>query len=109
MDEAQVNVPQASHQRWLDVHGQAAMMEGWSVFECSGSANGQWQIQRLDDASDVPGAQQLERDEDAWSLVLQGKGEHHAAALRFLKNINPMEHDAIAEFGRRHEAGQPSS
>lgn len=90
---------------WSDVNDTAAMQEGWSIFSSKGSANGPWQVQAFDDASDVPGAPQLDTDEDAWKLVLQGKEAHHAAALAFIKAHNPIEYEAIMEFAEKEEIG----
>lgn len=65
------------------------------MFLCLGSENGDWQLQRLDCASDVPGAPQLESDAEAWLLVKEGTLPHHAAALAFLKAHNPAEHALV--------------
>ncbi len=91
---------------WSDAHAAAAVIEGWNILGCSGSANGPWQIQRLDDASDIPGAPQLEADEDAWRLVLSGGKEHHGAALSFIEAHNPLEYAAIMAFGAKSVAPQ---
>lgn len=92
---------EGSYSAWLERYGDAAAMEGWSLFECFGSENGDWQLQRLDDASDVPGGPQLAGDDDAWRVVLQGTGDHHAAALGFLMEHNPKEYEALLTFQKK--------
>lgn len=75
-----------------------AVDEGWSIFECFGSENGRWQLQKLDDAG------KFNTDIDAWRLVLDyadAGSEYHQQALQFLKDNNPMEYDCIIDTIRR--------
>lgn len=88
---------------WSAKNSVAAQGEGWTIFQSQGSEGGPWQIQKLDDASDVPGAPQLEEDKDAWRLVLQGRGAHHAAALTFIKAHNEAEYENIMVFAEQEE------
>lgn len=65
------------------------------MFYAQGSANGPWQIQHYDDASDVPGAVQLEGDQAAWNIVLAGTESHHEAARQFVRAHCPQEWAAM--------------
>lgn len=103
MSPALPQAPEDMTPAWSRTHFAAASLEGWGVFECVGSANGPWQIQRLDDASDVPGAPQLDDDEAAWRRVLQGGQPHHVAALAFLRAHNPIEYESVMVFAEREE------
>lgn len=81
--------PETMAPPWTSAHAGAALKEGWIISECFGSAYGPWQVQRRDDASEVPGTPQLENDEIAWDIVLAGSADHHAAARAFMKAHNP--------------------
>lgn len=98
-----IQEPSAMAPAWSHEHAGAALREGWDIFECEGSANGPWQVQHLDDASDVPGAPQLESDGDAWRVLLTGNQPHHAAALDFIKAHCPEEYERLMEFAEREE------
>lgn len=77
----------------------AAIKEGWDIFECFGSANGDWQIQRLDtpeDAEEFVGEVPPKiSDREAWSKVMNGTDEHHVTAREFIQTANPMEYEAM--------------
>jgi len=75
---------------WSAAHAAAAMQEGWNLFECFGSEYGRWQVQRLDDATDIGGAPKLTNDAAAWDAVLSGTGNHHAAAQTFVEAHSAM-------------------
>lgn len=96
-DEAPVfgSDPSTMDPPWTNEHQDAAQHEGWIISECFGSAYGPWQLQRLDDASDVPGATQLRYDASAWDIVLKGTGSHHKAALAFIQAHNPMDYKEL--------------
>lgn len=79
------------HPSWSDDHRAAAQREGWDIFDTSGSENGPWQIQHFDDASEVPGAAQLDTDDDALRMVMNGTSAHHEAARRFIQAHNEHE------------------
>ena len=66
-----------------------AETEGWSIFECWGSAHGKWQIQKLDAEAIISD------DSDAWSIVVNGKEPHHKSALDFIRFFNPNEYNRI--------------
>lgn len=84
---------------WSHAHSQAAIREGWDVFECSGSSNGAWQIQRIDSPEDVVGFDVeiplLLNDEAAWRIVCEGTAPHHIAAREFIRSENPAEFYAM--------------
>jgi hypothetical protein len=66
--------------------------EGWGIFDCEGSANGPWQLQK-EDIQDV-----FATDCDAWQHVVacaDAGSAYHLAALEFLLQHNPQEHSAI--------------
>ena len=80
---------------WSNEHCEAAQREGWDIFDTHGSDGGPWQIQRFDDASEVPGAPQLKDDESAWRIVIQGTAAHHEAARQFIRTHSPQEWASI--------------
>lgn len=91
--------PSAMTPGWSNAHDQAAAAEGWCISETSGSDNGRWQIQHFDDASDIgPGTPQLESDEQAWKIALEGALPHHKAAVQFIKAHSPEEYEALMVF-----------
>lgn len=87
---------------WIPEHSQAATREGWDIFECSGSSNGDWQIQRIDNPEDAEGSDfeipALPDDEAAWRIVCKGTAPHHVAAREFIRSANPKEFDAMQRF-----------
>lgn len=75
---------------WTHLDAAAANSEGWDVFDSSGSANGAWQIQRLDCPDDWPSPPEksIEEDGDAWTLVREGAAAGsplHVRALAFIR------------------------
>lgn len=76
---------------WSNEHCSAAQKEGWDIFDCGDSVHGPWQLQRIDDASDIEGGVQLKSDAEAWALVMNGSLPHHQAAKAFIKEHNPRE------------------
>lgn len=76
---------------WSNKNCEEAQREGWDIFSTCGSDGGPWQIQRFDDASEVPGAPQLKSDDAAWAIVLKGSKPHHEAARLFIRAHNPRE------------------
>lgn len=76
-----------------------ASAEGWGIFECGGSANGYWQLCRLDEEAIFPG------DDEAWAHVVAKVAEgsaYHRSALDYIRAHNPIE---WASFGIVH--GEP--
>lgn len=62
--------------------------EGWGVFECLGSENGDFQICRCDEEEVFP------TDDEAWAHVVARAHEgsaYHRAALDYIKKHNPIE------------------
>ena len=82
--------------RWHDHFSVAAHREGWCLSACHGSSFGPWQVQHLDCAgdfaADVP---QLDDDNHAWRIILEGRRPHHLAALAFVKKHNPKHYEEI--------------
>ncbi len=74
---------------WNDTDRQNAHAEGWDLFYSSGSADGPYQVQRLDEEA------LLNDDTCAWKLVKNGNKPHHAKALAILKQSNPQEYNRI--------------
>jgi hypothetical protein len=73
-----------------------ALTEGWSIFECWGSDNGPFQLQRVDED------EVFTRDDEAWAFVVGKAREgsaYHKAALDFLRANNPIE---IASMTKVH-------
>lgn len=91
---------------WSNEHCEAAQREGWDIFDTHGSDGGPWQIQRFDDASEVPGAPQLKDDESAWRIVIQGTAAHHEAARQFIRTHSPQE---WASMNQREVQGSVSN
>lgn len=88
---------------WSPAHDAAAAREGWNIWDSAGSANGRWQVQRIDDADAFEQATgfapvQLKSDDQAFHIVANGTAEHHAAARAFLKAHNAVEYDAVMAF-----------
>ena len=90
---------------WTNTDSAAACADGWNIFECFGSDNGPWQIQRLDEPSDWPEFHgrpyPFAEDADAWCHVWQKAEEGsalHQRALAFLGEHNPSEFDAIRRW-----------
>jgi hypothetical protein len=75
--------------------------EGWGIFECSGSANGIYQLCRSDEEAIFPD------DEAAWKHVVAKVAEgsaYHRSALDYIRANNAIE---WASFGNVH--GEPLS
>ncbi|MFK4131929.1 hypothetical protein ACI2KR_06495 [Pseudomonas luteola] len=92
---------QIIHVQWPSEHSNAAVREGWDIFESS-SENGPWQIQKIDDPSCyselVGKIPELADDEDAWDIIVKGTQPHHLAAKEFIKANNPIEWAAIQKW-----------
>lgn len=74
---------------WGADHCDAALAEGWSVFDCGGSEYGRWQVMKCDEPHDD--AAELGCDSEAWKLILEGTGAHHAAAIDLMCKVNVRE------------------
>ncbi|MFN3623980.1 MAG: hypothetical protein ACK4TP_07950 [Hyphomicrobium sp.] len=82
-----------------------AFDEGWGIFDCDGSENGPWQIQRIDNPEDMepppPYAEPVFLlDDHAWDFVRReaAKGSaYHKAALDFICEHNPQEYNLIMQ------------
>lgn len=87
-----------------------AIAEGWTIFECEGSAYGRWQIQRLDDPAEaargygIANVPDLVDDEAAMRIVALGTEPHHVAAREFLRLHSPQEYDALVSIALHEKA-----
>jgi hypothetical protein len=69
-----------------------AMTEGWSIFDCGDSANGRWQLQRVDEDK------VFQNDEAAWKFVAEkalAGSAYHRSAIEYLRAHSPVEYDSI--------------
>lgn len=69
--------------------------EGWGIFDCEGSENGPYQLQRFDEEAI------FEDDAQAWKFVAdkaKAGSEYHVSAFAYLKANNPIEYDSITKF-----------
>jgi hypothetical protein len=67
--------------------------EGWGIFDCDGSDNGRWQLQRVDEDEKFPS------DDEAWAHVVakaHAGSEYHHSALHWIEKNAPIEWRAIA-------------
>ncbi len=94
---------------WSQEHCEAAQREGWDIFDTDGSGGGAWQVQRLDDASEVRGALQLKADAVAWRIVVQGTAPHHEAARQFIQAHNPQEWAVLNQLNVPEVGGAPKA
>lgn len=74
---------------WTPEMKKLANDEGWGIFDCTGSAGGPWQLQKIDEDAIIPD------DEAAWRLVVNSNVPHHRAAVEFLRIHNPLEYNTI--------------
>ena len=81
---------------WTKQDSKLANLEGWDLYECFCSSDGDWQVQANDDANSKWDAK-LKDDTEAWELVANGNKEHHKKVLAFLKEHNPSEYDRIID------------
>jgi hypothetical protein len=75
-----------------------ATEEGWSIFDCAGSDNGRWQLQKCDDA------ETFRTDMEAWVFVRdmpEASSPYHTMAMLFLETHNPVEWRLINDWGRQ--------
>lgn len=82
-----------------DFDNGVAGAEGWGIFECGGSANGYYQLCRLDEEAIFAS------DDEAWKHVVAKVAEgsaYHRSALDYIRAHNPIE---WASFGNIH--GEP--
>jgi hypothetical protein len=76
----------------LEFDNTRAFGEGWGIFDCEGSANGPWQLQKIDEDFAFPS------DTEAWQFVSKQVASgslYHILAMRFLDVNNPTEFAAI--------------
>lgn len=81
----------------MDFDNAQAFNEGWGIFDCDGSLNGPWQLQKLDDGKEP--ASPFTDDTFAWRFVWDRASEgsaYHAAALDYIMEHNALEYAFIA-------------
>jgi len=66
-----------------------ASQEGWDLFYSLKSADGEWQVQCLDEKGILPD------DLAAWEIVRDGNLPHHRWVKSFLMQENPKEYQRI--------------
>lgn len=82
---------------WTHGDDAAAYAEGWGMWECSGSQDGPFQVQKFDMGDENgDGVPEWGDDADAWLIVGSGRMPHHRHAMDFLALANPHERDLIA-------------
>lgn len=85
---------------WSNEHRAAANNEGWDIWDTSGSESEPWQIQRFDESHENPGVQ-LDSDDDALRLVVNGSAPHHEAARLFIKAHSTQEWSVLERAMQR--------
>lgn len=99
--------PLGSHTpHWTADHSLEAMREGWDIYQVHSDAGPEWQVQQIDDHSQVQmrhgiEPRHLKDDSEAWELIYNGAGNHHAAARAFLEAHSTQEWAAIVKVGWR--------
>jgi hypothetical protein len=81
-----------NYANWTDADNAAADREGWNIFNTRGSASGNFQIQKDDEAG------KFATDPDAWIHVRRKAAEGselHKKALEIVKLENPTEYQDI--------------
>lgn len=88
---------------WTDDDAAQAKAEGWGIFECSGSEDGPWQLQKFDDPgqhSGAPSPYPFTADADVWAHVRTGETPLLRKALAFLAIHNPPEYHRVTTGNR---------
>jgi hypothetical protein len=81
----------------IDIINKLASMEGWSIYDCEGSVDGDWQIQ-ADFSKGI-----LKSDHAAHDYIKMRALEGsiiHAAALGIVSTLNPLE--ALVIFSKKY-------
>lgn len=95
--------PPALISLWTPHHQRIANREGWDIFECIGSSDGDWQICRIDSPDDFDQcdrSEPIESDQAAWALVAQGDNPTRSLALSIISKLNPPEYERIINAGK---------
>jgi hypothetical protein len=82
---------------FLEFDNDQAFREGWGIFECHGSDNGNWQLQKDDEYN------LFDSDPSAWIFVVASANsgsEYHKQALNFLELNNVYEYNTIIKHYR---------
>ena len=75
--------------KWTKDDSKLATLEGWDLYESTGSLDGNIQVQRNDDQAI------LTDDIQAWTIVNKGTRPHHLKAKSILKKENAKEYNRI--------------
>jgi hypothetical protein len=73
----------AAWDKWVSEHEPVATREGWVIRDRAGSWG--WQIESIDQSD--KGCTQLDDDDDAWRVVLEGQQPHHVTAREFMRRF----------------------
>ena len=96
------------------------MAEGWGIFDCDGSENGPFQVCTFDEPElwpeeeggweakygrpyPWPVVNGTAQDEKAWEFIqarLAEGSEFHERLIEHLREVNPMEAEAILSWGK---------
>lgn len=99
-----MNDPTDQEPTWLAEDHAAASREGWDLFECFGSDDGNLQLQRFDCPAEVhcaPDPYPFATDVDVWRHVLTRAATGsalHVKALAILRLENPAEAQRIEQM-----------
>lgn len=75
--------------------GAQAEREGWGIFDCDGSENGPWQLQKIDERN------VFETDLSAWQYVVNmalAGSAYHRSAIDYLREHSPAEFASFCKF-----------
>lgn len=92
----------ADEWEWTRADSDAALLDGWDIFDSFGSENGPWQIQVLEEPNLLPELgyteKKFEDDSAVWVHVwtqAEAGSALHVKALEFIKMHNPLEYRCI--------------
>lgn len=85
----QLAIANAAWEEFVSYYEPYAHAEGWDIFHCEGSLDGECQIQAVDDLGI------LKDDTEAWEIVANGDMPHHRCARIVIEFLNPKEYKKI--------------
>ena len=86
---------------WSQADWTLAFSEGWNIWHCDGSDNGEWQVCKYDEPDLFDGMPEWDEDTDVWAHVYERAARGsvtHQRALNYVKRWNPMEYDCIVKW-----------
>lgn len=108
MDENEgTNNSMPEPEEWSHDDMGAAEAEGWGFFDSDGSNNGRCQLCRIDTNDFGP---QLDSDDDAWKIVLNGAlagNPLHQRAMLIVARHNAIEFGSMCKFAKANEIPYP--